>query len=744
MGRVIPKIGEKYSGDSKVRVLSLEEFIKGNWYFVGLSAKDFLKPTTKPEEYASYYRFASDKLVCVYYSSQITNYGMDSKAALSSIHVAYRDGKTEYEVFDTRIRELEGKLKEHKRSKSIRQQLEELKKAKQYFRCHLPKFRETSGGTIKPFTEYLIDTGYKTPPARYTKKYVVFDVETNGLRRASDDLLSLTILDPFTGMAYNRFLPLDLQPVVLTSYINGITDETLENCVHMTQEEMAWIIDYFDLKNATLLSFSGGKGTFDSSFVSHYCKRQRITGFDDLQFENIMHYLPTAPFGSGGMSKDNLCRLLGIDGVQEIHSGINDCILEWKLFEQLYSRKLFFIGQHLYRYHPDYILPVSYLNRYPELADVIGVAVPQVVGFPKMIFEYVFPRKVLRNIQVFPTNITGITLEHSLNTKLGVKVQNNLGFLAENKKRLEYIGSIETNIESIPVVAETDGTFRSADKKYDEYVDMVNAVTEQIAGYLMPTVTFIKENVFCGETINSQELVKSEGGKILALCDLSSSDAVMEIKTMNTIRSLVGYGDCVDPSVARQLYYERDGRATYLLQYLFQRSQTSGKISDFRIQIYDIDLQTITHEEEKPIVLDDRDVALLELWRWNPELTFKALDVLTGMGTTQVSARAKRMKEEGILINQGSTRKANWLVTDKYTRQQMPAIEIEKQVYVYDKTKYDRHLRGASMVKVFASIADAARDLGLPENYIAIACQSERHLHAKYLFSYEKDKKGYR
>lgn len=40
-----------------------------------------------------------------------------------------------------------------------------------------------------------------------SKKYVVFDVETNGLRSKYDDLLSISFYKPDDGKTYNKFLP---------------------------------------------------------------------------------------------------------------------------------------------------------------------------------------------------------------------------------------------------------------------------------------------------------------------------------------------------------------------------------------------------------------------------------------------------------------------------------------------------------------------------------------------------------
>ena len=78
---------------------------------------------------------------------------------------------------------------------------------------------------------------------QFINKYVVLDLETNGLRRVNDDILSITIFDPSRGIAWNRLLPLELQPIVLNSYIHGITDDMLKNKNSLSQEEFNKITD---------------------------------------------------------------------------------------------------------------------------------------------------------------------------------------------------------------------------------------------------------------------------------------------------------------------------------------------------------------------------------------------------------------------------------------------------------------------------------------------------------------------
>lgn len=99
------------------------------------------------------------------------------------------------------------------------------------------------------FEDYIVNVDYITPFVHLKDKYVVFDIETNGLRKVNDDLLSISIYDPSNGKCYNRFLPLDLQPLVLTTWINGIKDEDLARQTHITQEELDKLIETFDLKN---------------------------------------------------------------------------------------------------------------------------------------------------------------------------------------------------------------------------------------------------------------------------------------------------------------------------------------------------------------------------------------------------------------------------------------------------------------------------------------------------------------
>lgn len=460
----------------------------------------------------------------------------------------------------------------------------------------IPNFRKVEvNSSRKAFSEYLVDVGYKTEATRFDHKYVVFDVETNGTRKKNDDLLSLTIYNPFSGICYNRFFPLDMQPTVLTGFINGISDEQLNGATHITQEEMDELISYFDLKNSIVLSYSGGKGTFDPGFVVNYCKRHGVSGFENLIFENIKSVLPAAPFGSAGqLTKDNLCEMFGIEGISKMHSSISDCVLEWKLFEKLIGEPLFFVKNHLFRYNEKYIIPITYGLKRPELLRFAGTKFPSFEACANLIFQYHFPKSTLKHIKKFPTNITGVTIENAIDSMLGAVREDNRDFLKYNFNQLDFIGSVKTDNEEIPVSLEDDGTIQTSDPFYYGFIEEVNDVSKIIIDSLPSTIKFVKENIFRDSNILKQEMVISPDRKILALCDLSSDKSVLEVKTMDVlIRS--ENENYVNPDTAKQLYCERNGRDTYLMLVIFDEHYNKRTyneiIDDLRIELYKIDFK---------------------------------------------------------------------------------------------------------------------------------------------------------
>ena len=108
-------------------------------------------------------------------------------------------------------------------------------------------------------------------------KYVVLDVETNGLSSLKHDLLSISIYKPDDEKFYDRFLPLELNDFVETYWINGIDEELLADKEPLTQEEFDQIIFDFELESRTILTF----GSIDEKFIKNYLLRKKIKGFEE-------------------------------------------------------------------------------------------------------------------------------------------------------------------------------------------------------------------------------------------------------------------------------------------------------------------------------------------------------------------------------------------------------------------------------------------------------------------------------
>lgn len=190
-------------------------------------------------------------------------------------------------------------------------------------------------------------------------EYVVFDVETNGLKSKRNDLLSISFYKPDDGKEYSKFLPLELNRKVLTTHINGITENDLVGATALTQKEYNKLVKEFELEKRTILIYAGSN--FDSSFLSQYMKRHHIIGFDKLHFYNIKHNVISSRYSFGNITKDNLCRVFNIEGVEDIHSGLNDCKLEWNLFKKMNG--FFYLvtegkdGDKVFRLNDEYIIP---------------------------------------------------------------------------------------------------------------------------------------------------------------------------------------------------------------------------------------------------------------------------------------------------------------------------------------------------------------------------------------------------
>jgi DNA polymerase III epsilon subunit-like protein/rubrerythrin len=380
-------------------------------------------------------------------------------------------------------------------------------------------------------------------------KYVVLDVETNGLASLKHDLLSISIYRPDTGEMYNRFLPLELNTSVLTTEINGITAKDLKGLFPLTQAEVDEIIRVFELKERTILTY----GSIDEKFMVKYFQRHHLQGIDYFAFYNFKHEIISSKFSEGNITKDNLCNLYGIENVQSVHSGSNDCVLEWQLFERMNGHRLLITNNSVFEFNDEYIVPASYITTYPNFKYYLP-AMPKITCESRVVFSLPITADKLRK---FPTNFNGMIVEHLINSMLHVQKVDSTKELLENKKKLNYLGKLPSVIDIVPMVFNPDGSMTATRQQDKKLAKDINAVIKNLKSMLGPLLDYIAMEVFKGKMVKSQELMVHPERKVLALCDLSSEDAVLEIKTTTSANV---------QSYAEQLYYEAAGRKCFVLQ----------------------------------------------------------------------------------------------------------------------------------------------------------------------------------
>lgn len=95
------------------------------------------------------------------------------------------------------------------------------------------------------------------------EKYVVLDVETNGISCIKYDLLSISFYMSDKKKKYTRLLPLELNDKVYTTEINGIKKSMLKKQKHLTQKEVDSLIKRFELDKRVILTYSN----LDEKFI---------------------------------------------------------------------------------------------------------------------------------------------------------------------------------------------------------------------------------------------------------------------------------------------------------------------------------------------------------------------------------------------------------------------------------------------------------------------------------------------
>ncbi|NLH92531.1 MAG: 3'-5' exonuclease [Atopobium sp.] len=483
--------------------------------------------------------------------------------------------------------------------------------------------------------------------------YLVLDVETNGLKAKEDDLLSISLYKPDDGRLFDRFLPLEKQDELnpRAAAIHGIRKSDLRGKKPLSQEEVNDLMDDFEMRERTVLTF-GGRG-FDERFLRQYFADHDLTGIEQMTFFDFQTMVHASPSRFFPASKNNLCRAFGILGVAETHTSANDCLLEWRLFKSMGGRHILVDGHgRVFKLQEGYIYPASYIDNYPRLRNYAGI--PKRYVQTERTFELELSDEASRKMVKFPNNISGNALEHLIDSEMQAKEIDSREYLLANKMKLEYVGSFTGTAEEVPTekkaggaialsstayehaIAELErkgsfdslitvlekakqgGDFISLLSKSDEareqfitirfseeyddlskelarvlrYSLLTDAITESnlaVKPEIGPLIDYLKD--LLGPSIMSQELVVNSMDNCLALCDLSSERAVIEIKTGQQGYDL--------SKCSNQLYYCSNSRPCYALHVEWGDSKQNTRFMVERVFFSEDRLHKPRHRSER-------------------------------------------------------------------------------------------------------------------------------------------------
>ena len=274
------------------------------------------------------------------------------------------------------------------------------------------------------------------------------------------------------------------------------------------------------------------------------------------------------------MTKDNLCIAFGIQGVTDVHSAHNDCLLEWKLFEFIDERLLFVSytyefcpegarhnseSWYIYEFNDKYIVPVSFLHTHPKLKKILKL--------PEIDIEYEEVFKVEFSEQcspVYSAQPAGVASEFMIERLLSASYIDNGDFLRNNKKKLKFLGYIPAEeVETVYYTENSDGTINAVNPEHEKYLEAVNKQTLAIKAEISPLVEYIKHGIFKDDQILSQELIINNVYNLLGLCDFSNQHGCLECKWHSYHDR--GKNKKYLDEFKYQLYVTSNGRPTYIM-----------------------------------------------------------------------------------------------------------------------------------------------------------------------------------
>ena len=321
----------------------------------------------------------------------------------------------------------------------------------------------------------------------FEKRYLMLDVETNGVNATTDDLLEIAIYKPDENKFFHKYLPLTKQNSVLTTQFNGITKEMLESATHLNEEDVKILFEEFEIDKRIILHY----GTLDAPFIKKYFQEHHIPRRTTLKFYNFKNLIHSSKWSHGNITKDNLCRAIGLENIQDVHSAKNDCLLQWELFKKIDNKPWFITSTlvnvyDIYKYNPDYYMPASYIQSYGRIHQLTGCKLPTMqLEKIRDVVSIDLPKELNKYSPWLIDYFLGNIMEQQINVGLDAKDLSMESFIwcAKNKSCLEKVGSfsVKSDTPIIEYAFKKDGKIETlGDKEKKENVLFLSRIVRKI------------------------------------------------------------------------------------------------------------------------------------------------------------------------------------------------------------------------------------------------------------------------
>ena len=196
----IPKVGMHQGRETNPKLVSMEVIYNLTGKLEQLTKESVvpLEETGTKKPYPFALTFLPDLIV--YTKFDFYEFGKTYKREKRPdfIYYAKRDGQTEYEMFDKKLEFLKERMNNPERLQRLREKNRVKHETLKEIRDEYLVPYEERCPVKKPFESRLIDLGYATINNHLKNQYLVLEMETNGFRPGSDDILSLSV--PFQMM----------------------------------------------------------------------------------------------------------------------------------------------------------------------------------------------------------------------------------------------------------------------------------------------------------------------------------------------------------------------------------------------------------------------------------------------------------------------------------------------------------------------------------------------------------------